>query len=149
MPSVSLAHIKTILVADDSEMERESISSMLWSHDSGILIKQAKDGLEAYQQVVNMYKKGQSFHVLIMDINMPNSNGWDAVSHIRDFEKSNGLKRSIICLLSADDLVNEDGEEDFWEKLEGYGIQKFMTKPMTRPSLVSLMQFIETYSLDN
>ncbi|CAE6727674.1 response regulator [Nitrospira defluvii] len=67
-----------ILLVDDHQMVREGLRSLLENYDDVAVIGEAADGSEAIQSVDSLHPA-----VVIMDINMPKTNGIDATSEIK------------------------------------------------------------------
>jgi len=66
-----------ILLADDEEALRELLREQLSAQ--GYAIDEAQDGVEAVEKL-----KQNSYHLAILDINMPRKNGLDVLRHIRE-----------------------------------------------------------------
>ncbi len=106
-----------ILVVDDEEMIRKLISK--YAQFEGYNVTEACDGMDA----VNKFSKG-SFDIIIMDIMMPELDGFSASRKIR--ESSN----VPIIMLSA------RGEE--YDKINGFeiGIDDYVVKPFSPKELM-------------
>jgi len=102
---------KTIILAEDVEINREIVLSLL--EDSGISIECAENGKAALEK----YKASPSkYSLILMDTHMPEMDGLEATRQIRAFEKelassSEGASRAvpIIAMISN---VFRDGEEN-------------------------------------
>lgn len=81
---------KVVLLAEDSKVMRTIIGKIL--KQSGAIVIEAKDGLEA----VKLHKL-HSPDLCLMDINMPNLNGLDAIARI----KEDSPKSKFIILSSS------------------------------------------------
>ncbi|MBP1657973.1 MAG: two component, sigma54 specific, transcriptional regulator, Fis family [Bacteroidetes bacterium] len=66
-----------ILLADDEEALRELLREQLSTQ--GYTIDEAQDGVEAVEKL-----QQNSYHLAILDINMPRKNGLDVLRHIRE-----------------------------------------------------------------
>jgi len=66
-----------ILLADDEEALRELLREQLSAQ--GYTIDEAQDGVEAVEKL-----QQNSYHLAILDINMPRKNGLDVLRHIRE-----------------------------------------------------------------
>lgn len=66
-----------ILLADDEEALRELLREQLSAQ--GYTIDEAQDGVEAIEKL-----QQYSYHLAILDINMPRKTGLDVLRHIRE-----------------------------------------------------------------
>jgi len=112
---------KTILVADDVELNRDIIAAML-SEIEGLTIDFAADGKET----VEKFKKNPNLYSLIlMDVQMPEMNGLEATKAIRHLACDNARDIPIIAATADVDekeikLCLEAGMNDFIEKPVAY-----------------------------
>jgi DNA-binding NarL/FixJ family response regulator len=67
-----------ILLADDHDLFREGLASLIDAQDDMLVAGQAADGLEAYAQAIKLRPD-----LIVMDINMPECDGLEAVRLIR------------------------------------------------------------------
>ncbi len=112
-----------ILLAEDSEANRELIEFFL--KDTPFRITFAADGAEA----VAMYKK-HNYDLVLMDIKMPNLNGYEATEEIRTYEKTNGYPETPIVALTANESVH-----DFQLSLDA-GCSGYLSKPIKKITLI-------------
>jgi len=131
-------HHGTILVADDNELNRELLSSLLT--EEGYRVICVTDGQQALEQVM-----AGSIDVAVLDVVMPRKTGFDACLAI----KSNAKTRLIPVLLLTGLATDND-------RIRGImcGADDFLTKPVNKHellarvySLLRLKQF--TDELDN
>ena len=93
---------KTILIAEDIDINREIMSSIL--EGSGITDEYAENGKIA----VSMFEENpEKYDLILMDINMPEMNGYDATRQIRTF--ANGKNIPIIAMTA--NVFREDIEK--------------------------------------
>ena len=86
-----------ILIADDSASDRMIIKSML----SEYTILTACDGMEAMQ----VLERDEGINILILDINMPNMNGFQVLESLNNDEGFRKIR--TIVLTNQDELDNE------------------------------------------
>lgn len=112
-----------ILVADDEQLIRKLIGDALTK--DGHTVLQAADGLEA----VAVYKKNTDISLVILDIMMPEIDGWTVCKRIRE------ISNVPVMLVSA-------RSQDF-DQIMGFesGADDYVTKPF---SLVVLKKRIDT-----
>jgi len=87
----------TILVVDDSASDRLIIKSML----SDYHVLTACDGVEA----MRMLKEHDGINLLVLDLNMPNMNGFQVLEALKENERFGKLR--TIILTNYDELENE------------------------------------------
>lgn len=107
---------KHILAADDSKAMLYFYSAT--AAEMNLKLTTAEDGLQA----LNLLKTGQSFDLLITDLNMPNMDGVELVNEIRTT-----LKMNIPILMAS-----TESERSQTELARKAGVSDFITKPFTR-----------------
>ena len=115
---------KKILIAEDNKTNQMLVELILDDMDIEVAI--ANDGVEALE----MFKKDK-FDMVLMDINMPNKNGIEAMIDIKDYEQS--LKTPIIALTA--NAVSGDKE-----KYLDLGFDDYIAKPIENEELVRVLQ---------
>jgi len=117
---------KKILVVEDEEVTRKILRTYLakW----GYVIKEAPDGDQALEILDN-----EDFDLLILDIFMPQKDGWQVLQEIKSNQKT---KHIPVILLNAN---NEDTE-----MFKGYelGASYYITKPFTETQLLYGVQLM-------
>ncbi|HZZ16319.1 MAG TPA: response regulator transcription factor, partial [Candidatus Sulfotelmatobacter sp.] len=89
-----------ILVADDHEVARQGIRSLLESHAGWEVCAEAKDGREAVESATKFRPD-----VLLLDIGMPNLNGLDAARQI--LAMSPEARILILTIHDSEQVVRE------------------------------------------
>jgi PAS domain S-box-containing protein len=111
-----------ILLAEDNEMNRLLASTVLGQY--GVLVTEAKDGAEA---VLAMQQ--QSFDLILMDLQMPNKDGFEATRQIR-----NDLASTIpIIALTANAYKEEE------VRCLNAGMNDFLSKPFEEEALIQIV----------
>ena len=111
---------KTILVVDDSSTTRSLIASQL-SEIGDYEIQEAATGFEA----LKMLPAGK-VDLIITDINMPDINGLELISFVRE----NPIYRDIPTVI----ISTEDSAEDRKRGME-LGAEEYIVKPFTAGEL--------------
>ena len=88
----------------------------------------ANDGLEA----VSMFKTSQ-YDLILMDENMPNMNGIEAVKEIRKIEEENELKPTPIVAVTANALSEDE------KRFLDAGMDDYLAKPYHEEDIKKLL----------
>lgn len=120
-PAVSRAI--NLLVADDSEDNRYLIQA--FCKGTGFNLELAEDGLQALDKF-----KSRKFDLVLMDIQMPSMNGYEALSAIRAWESAEGKTKVPILALTAFALKEEA------ERCLAAGFGAHITKPIRKDDLI-------------
>ncbi len=116
---------KKILLADDDMRNVFSLNAALEMHDMTVVT--ASDGKEA----VDILKQEKDIDLVLMDIMMPEMDGYEAIKYIR---KEMNLKKLPIIALTAKAMSDDR------EKAIRAGASDYITKPVDLPKLLSLMR---------
>lgn len=124
---------KVILVADDVEMNYLFIEAAL--RKTNVNLMWAKNGKEAFSMFNYNYQKDEDIDLIIMDIQMPYLNGYEATRRIKQ--------------VSGDVPIISHTAYDFEEEKEKSikaGCDDYISKPVTSKMLISkLNQYIYAY----
>ena len=122
---------KKVLLVEDNEMNREIAQDIL--EENGFIVDTAEDGTIAYDIMI-MAKPGD-YDLILMDIQMPIMNGYEATSKIRAL--TSGVEKIPIIALSANAFA-----EDRKKSLEA-GMNDHDSKPINVQELkASLARFL-------
>ncbi len=108
-----------VLVAEDSPTNQKLISLIL--EKEGLEVVIAEDGCQAVDKALN-----EKFDLILMDIQMPNMNGYQATRKIR----RNGIETAIIAV-TAHAMTGDD------QKCFDAGCNDYITKPINSKILLS------------
>ena len=119
---------KRILLAEDNELNAEIAITIL--KEAGFLIEHAEDGIIC----VDMLEKADSdyYDMILMDIQMPNLNGYKATQTIRNFADKKKSEITIIAMTA--NAFEEDRENAFAAGMNGH-----IAKPINVDELFSLL----------
>ncbi len=123
-----LSH-KTVLVVEDNEINRIVLQSNMKQYNLNVVM--AQNGYEAVQ-----YLKSNHADLVLMDLHMPEMDGFEATENIRDVLKLN----TPIVVLSASALKNEK------QRSIELGANDYLTKPFSPEDLQGCL---EKYLTDN
>ncbi len=113
----------TILLAEDNEVNALIAKTMI--EDEGLSIHHVEDG----KQVVEAVKK-KRYKMILMDIHMPDIDGYEATKLIRRWEKKNNIKPVPIIAMTANALKGDR------EKCLETGMDDYLAKPVSREKLL-------------
>ncbi len=117
-----------LLVAEDVEMNMMLVKRLIKKTFPNAAILEARNGREA----VELYRDQQP-DLVLMDIQMPEMDGYEATRNIRKLEEKEGSTRPIIALTAG----AIKGEKD---KCLKAGMNDYLTKPIEKDSLESLLK---------
>ena len=124
-PTAVLPHTasRSILLAEDHPVNQRVIAMILEPH--GIALTIAQNGQEAVEMWQNAH-----FDLVLMDMQMPVMDGLSATKQIREIERSQGLPRTPIAMVSAN-AMKEHITQSFWA-----GCDFHIAKPVTPETLL-------------
>jgi two-component system sensor histidine kinase/response regulator len=117
----------SVLVAEDTPVNRDVALAML--EDLGYRVDTACNGREAVEAVTM-----QRYHLVFMDCQMPEMDGFEATAAIRAREGALGLSRLPIIALTAHAI---EGDR---ERCLARGMDDYMSKPFTKQQLGNMIQ---------
>ena len=120
---------RCILLVEDNELNSEIAVEIL--NEYGFLVDTAKNGAEAVEKVKN--SKPGNYDLVLMDVQMPVMNGYEATKQIRALADP-GLAGITILAMTANAF-----DEDRKKALE-CGMDGFLSKPIVIEELVGILQ---------
>jgi signal transduction histidine kinase/CheY-like chemotaxis protein len=112
-----------LLIAEDDKISSMLISAMVKEYCLTIL--QAKTGIEA----VNICRNNPDIDLVLMDIQMPKLNGYQAIRQIRKFNKD------VIIIAQTASVLSGNVEKVIEE-----GCNDYISKPINKGELINLMR---------
>ncbi len=114
-----------ILVAEDCD-ESYALGELLLQKEN---VYRARNGPEALD-IVQKHR----FDVVFMDVHMPGMDGYSTIRAIRDWETQTAKARTVIVLLSSDDIATQ-------KRLAAQsGCSGFLKKPLRKSDVAGLLQ---------
>lgn len=110
-------------MVEDNRVNQKVASVML--KKAGYAYEIADNG----QIAVDMYRKDNSFDVILMDCMMPVKDGFTATREIREHEESCGLNKTPIIALTAS-VIDDDIQKCYDSGMDGY-----VAKPVRKDKL--------------
>ncbi len=120
---------RRLLLVEDNELNREIAQEILIA--SGFLVETAKDGSEAVEKVKNS-EEGY-FDLILMDVQMPVMNGYDATRAIR---KLNNLRLSSIPIIAMTANAFEEDKQNAYNS----GMNDHIAKPLEMDKLFDVLR---------
>lgn len=114
-----------ILVAEDNDVNQKVVDLML--RDKGFKVDIVPDGKQALAA-----HRSTPYDVILMDLQMPVMDGWEATSQIRHSR----AKQPIIVALTADVIG------DVRERCLKAGMDDYLSKPFTKNQLLTVVRSV-------
>lgn len=104
---------KRILLAEDNELNAEIAITIL--SEAGFFVEHARDGIICF----DMLQKAESdyYDLILMDVQMPNLNGYDATRRIRDLDND---KKDIPIIAMTANAFDEDKKAALESGMNGH-----------------------------
>jgi CheY-like chemotaxis protein/anti-sigma regulatory factor (Ser/Thr protein kinase) len=121
---VEFASDNCVLVVEDNALNREVMKAVF--ANLGITIELAVNGQEGVEKAFELNPD-----LIIMDLHMPDMNGFETATKIRDRSESRDLP---IVMLSADAFTHQQ------EQALALGIEDYLTKPLMLDRLLTVLK---------
>jgi CheY-like chemotaxis protein len=121
---------KSILLADDDIDDAEIFADLLSEIDPQVEFYHAKDGLGVFEHITRL---GESPNVILLDLNMPEMNGWECLSRL----KNDPLTQNIPVLIYS----TSSYQRDIQTAIDS-GASAFITKPSDYHTLRKLISTV-------
>ena len=115
---------KRILLVEDNEMNREIAGTLI--EEMGLKVEEAYDGAQAVQMFEN--SEAGYYDLILMDIQMPKMDGYEATKRIRSLDRSDAAQIPIIAMTA------NAFEEDVRKALRS-GMDAHFAKPIDMAEL--------------
>lgn len=118
---------KQILLAEDNDLNAEIAETVLV--EAGIEVKRVEDGLQCIEELKKMPEK--YYDVILMDVQMPNMDGYTATEKIRRLDDS---RAEIPIIAMTANAYDEDRR-----KAQEAGMDGFLAKPLDVDEMMRLL----------
>jgi twitching motility two-component system response regulator PilH len=115
----------TVMIVDDSNALREIIANML--RESGMDVISAEDGVQALKKI----EEETQLDLVVLDIVMPNMNGYDLCRHIRKNPKTQNIP-VVMCSSKSEEF------DRYWGMKQG--ADAYISKPFRPEELLSTIK---------
>ncbi|WP_051881455.1 response regulator [Parvularcula oceani] len=116
-----------VLAADDNAVNRMVLSSLIDADRYAVTL--AENGREAYEAC-----RTASFDIVLMDLSMPELDGYQATAAIRALEQKEGRERVPIVCLTAHALAGQR------EDCLAHGMDDYLAKPIKKEALGRILE---------
>lgn len=123
-----MSQLGKILIVDDNPKYLQDALPMY-----GYEVNVATDGVQALKILAKIESKDQTFDLILLDVMMPNMNGWDTLKAIRSNDKT---KHIPVIMLTA---INEDQKMVSGLKI---GADDYIVKPFVLPNLLARIEAV-------
>ncbi|HLJ85285.1 MAG TPA: response regulator [Candidatus Angelobacter sp.] len=117
-----------ILLAEDNDINQRLAVSLLEKMGHSVVI--AKNGREALDKM-----EEETFDLILMDVQMPEMDGYEATGHIREREKRNGRRIPIIAM-TAHAMIGDR------ESCLAAGMDAYIAKPVSQEELARALELL-------
>jgi len=124
--------VQQILIVEDSPTMRALLTTALEDLDIPVKVTEAESGFDALRQLPR-----ESYDLIVTDINMPDINGLELVSFVRN----NAAYRGIPLV-----IVSTEGSERDRDKGVGLGADAYLVKPFEPDELKVVVRELLTRS---
>lgn len=118
-----------ILIVDDVEDNRNLLG--IYLQNTGHEILYADSGIEAVSLAAQI-----SFDIILMDVQMPYMDGYEATQRIREFEKNKNRSRARIFACTANAFIEDQ------QKSIDAGCDMHLSKPVRKDTLLKSINFV-------
>jgi len=120
-----------VLLVDDNKVNQLVANGIL--EEFGLNADVANDGLEALEALKIAADKDEPYHIILMDCQMPNMDGYDATRAIRE-SKAGEVNQNITVVAMTANAMQGDKEKCF-----NAGMNEYLSKPIDDDKLKEIL----------
>src|SRR5262249_1154319 len=124
--SIAPVKCRKILLVEDGLVNQTVAVGLLRPRGHTVIV--ANDGIEAVEQV-----SAQPFDLILMDVQMPRMDGFEATARIRKNEAA-GLRRTPIIAMTAHAMADDR------DRCLNAGMDAFLSKPVKKRELLAIVE---------
>ncbi len=125
-----------ILLAEDNLVNQKFVTTLLAKAGHSVTI--AENGRSAIEALGR-----QDYDLVLMDVQMPEMDGFEATSMVRD-PKTNVLNHDVVIIAMTANAMSEDRE-----RCMSAGMDDYMSKPITKNQLLAMIEKYMTACADS
>ncbi|NWG87634.1 MAG: response regulator [Hydrogenophilaceae bacterium] len=116
-----------VLVVEDVPVNQKLAQALLEKRGYGVTL--AQDGIEALE----LLRRGRQFGVILMDLQMPGLDGYEATARIREMERGSGRRTPIVAVTAS--ALHTDRE-----RCLALGMDDFVAKPFRADEVLAAVE---------
>jgi len=132
-----------VLIVEDDPISRELLSRILSPHGDCTLCVDGREAVTAFREAL---ESGRPFHLVCLDIMMPEMDGQEALREIRRLERDQGVPRSEESTVIMTTAL--DTPRDVIEAYYRGGCTSYLVKPISQSKLLNVLQELGLLSAD-
>ncbi len=100
----------------------------------------AVSGRQAVAAFIEAFESGEPFHLICLDVMMPELNGHEALQQIREFEKSKGIVApNLVKVVMTSALSDSENVSSSYR----FGCEGYLVKPVSRDELEAQLRLLK------
>jgi len=122
-----------VLIAEDNPFNQMIAKDDLNFHIEGIHIEVVENGSLAVEKF-----KTENFDLILMDVQMPEMNGFEATKNIREIEKQEGRKVAVPIIAMTASLLKTEIDSCYQAGMDNYIPKPYTTEELIKPIFIEL-----------
>lgn len=123
-----------VLITEDNTINQLLLRRIL--EQEKFITDIANNGKEALEKIISTYGSSKAFQIVLMDLEMPIMNGFEATRKIRQFEAENNVQNALFIV-----GVSANARDTFSKSALDTGMDCYITKPFQKKDILNVLQF--------